>query len=318
MYISIIIPNYNGADLISKNIPRLIKVVSDFQKSTGKPVEIIIVDDCSLDSSDAVIRSLVEKFENEKVRLLSLKTETNTGFSGTINLGAKNAKGELLILLNSDAYPEDDFISPSLSYFNKENVYGVGFMDKSIEGEKIVLRGRGVGRWERGFLLHKRGEVDSNKTLWVNGGSCVVRKKIWDRLGGMDQLYNPFYWEDIDISYRAQKSGYKVYFETKSIIVHEHEKGAIVKTFTPDQVKVIAYRNQVLFSWLNLTDISLVVSHLLWLPYHILRALLRGDHLFIAGFTKALILLPKVIQSRNRRKRFYSLSDKEIIKEVSG
>lgn len=318
MFISVIIPNYNGAPLISKNIPRLIKVLSEFQESSGKQVEVIIVDDCSTDDSESVIKSLVDKFDSNRVKLLSLKTKINTGFSGTINLGALSAKGELMILLNSDAYPEEDFISPFLPYFKEDNVYGVGFMDKSIEGEKTVLRGRGLGRWDKGFLLHKKGEVDNNKTLWINGGSCVVRKKVWEKLGGMDQLYNPFYWEDIDISYRAQKSGYKIYFESKCVVVHEHEKGAIAKTFSPDEVRVIAYRNQVLFSWLNLTDTLLIVGHLLWLPYHILRAFLKGDYLFMKGFAKALILLPKVIQSRNRRKRFYILSDKEIINAVSG
>ena len=51
------------------------------------------------------------------------------------------------------------------------------------------------------------------------------------KLGGFDGLYDPFYWEDIDLSYRAQKSGYKVIFEPKSIVTHEHEKGTVKEMF---------------------------------------------------------------------------------------
>lgn len=318
MKISIVIPNYNGSSLLKLNIPRLMKILETHVQKTNNYLEVIIVDDCSKDNSMEIIESLIEQYKNSKVVVKGMKTKVNKGFSSTINYGVSQATGEIIVLLNSDAYPEDDFIQPFVSHFTDEKLYGVGFMDKSIEKEKIVLRGRGVGFWQRGFLVHRKGEVDSSSTLWINGGSCAVRKSIWEKLKGMDELYNPFYWEDIDISYRAQKSGYKVLFEKKCVVVHEHEKGAIAKTFLQKKVREIAFRNQIFFTWLNATDQNIIVDHILWLPVFLLKSLLRFDMSPLKGFISALIILPKVIKLRNVRKSLFVLSDQEIVSKYSG
>lgn len=315
MKISIIIPNYNGEVLLRKNIPRLLRVFETYAKKTNNIIEVIVVDDYSTDKSCAVVRDQFQKFSKSQLKLTLLTSEKNGGFSKTVNRGASHATGEILVLLNTDVYAEGDFLTPALKHFSDESLFAVGFMDQSIESGETVLRGRGIGKWERGFLLHKRGEIDSEKTLWVNGGSGAFRKIMWDRLSGMDELFTPFYWEDIDLSYRALKAGYKLIFEKKSVVVHEHEKGAIAKTYTKSQVKTIAYRNQILFTWLNATDLYLIFSHIVWLPIHIFKALLNGDNNFLIGLFRAFILLPKIIQSRNRRKNHTKSSDFDVMQE---
>ena len=85
---------------------------------------------------------------------------------------------------------------------------------------------------------------------------------------------NPFYWEDIDLSYRAQKAGFIVLFEKESIVTHRHEEGAIKRYHTSKKVRVITYRNQFIFAWTNMSDLPLILSHFLWLPYHLLRSIL--------------------------------------------
>ncbi len=121
---------------------------------------------------------------------------------------------------------------------------------------------------KRIFLCNAAGSLEKRNTLWVSGGSAAFRKSIWVKLTGLNTLYNPFYWEDIDISYRAQKAGYKVIFEKESIVVHDHQQGAIKTIYSDDQIKKIAYRNQFFFVWLNITDMKYICSHILWLPYH--------------------------------------------------
>ena len=135
-----------------------------------------------------------------------------------------------------------------------------------------------------------------------------------DKLGGLNELYNPFYYEDIDLSYRALKSGYKVLFEPKSIVTHEHEKGAIKTKYSGSKVKTIAYRNQFIFVWENATDYSLQIFHLFWLPYHLITALLRMDLNFFLGFFSAFILLPKVIRSSIKYQKQFVKKDSEVIK----
>ncbi len=310
MDLSVVIPNFNGKNLLEKNLPKVLDALENFRE--GK-VEIIVVDDGSEDGSASYISSLKKTVAN----LVFVDNKTNLGFSSAVNNGVAKSKGDILILLNTDVLPEKDFLKPLLEHFSDDKVFAVGCMDKSREGDKIVLRGRGLGQWKRGFLVHRRGEVDKTDTLWVSGGSGAFRKSIWDKLGGLNQLYNPFYWEDIDLSYRALKSGYRVMFEPLSIVLHEHDKGAIKSKYSPKQVKRIAYRNQFIFAWENATDYSLQFSHFFWLPYHFIKSIYSRDFEFIAGFFSALILLPKVIKSSLKAQKYFVKTDKEVIDALS-
>ena len=313
MNISIIIPNYNGEDLLRKNLPKVIKIAESYKKGN---IEIIVIDDCSTDNSIKTIQSLTQITGlNRKINLKIIQNEKNLGFSPTVNKAAKEATGEVLVLLNTDVLPEEFFLEPLIKNFDDNKVFAVGCMDKSIEDGKTVFRGRGLGKWEKGFLIHRKGEVSKNNTLWVNGGSGAFRRSIWNKLSGFNELYAPFYWEDIDLSYRALKSGYRVLFEPKSIVIHEHEKGAIKSKYSDFEIKVISYKNQFIFVWENATDLDLQFLHIIWLPYHFVKAFLRRDWASFLGFFKAFILLPKIIQSSFKAQKMFVKTDYEVIKE---
>jgi len=307
MGISIVIPNYNGEELLKKNLPKVFESLSGFSEQES---EAIVVDDASSDKSLEVLKDFQKKYNNLKV----IKNEKNLGFSSTVNKGVSNAFGDIIILLNSDVSPKKDFINPLVSHFEDPLIFAVGCLDKSIEGKEIILRGRGLGKWERGLLVHKRGEVDKANTLWVSAGSGAFKKEIWDKLGGLNELYNPFYWEDIDLSYRALKSGFRVLFEPKSVVIHEHSKGSIKIKYSDSKIKKIAYRNQFIFVWENATDYSLQFAHFLWLPYHFIKALISWDTAFFVGFFQALILLPKVIKSSFKYQKLFVKKDSDIVR----
>ncbi len=298
MTVSVVIPNFNGLKLLETNLPLIIKAV-------GK-AQIIIVDDGSTDGSARFIK---KNFPHIKL----IEKVTNSGFATTVNLGVKAASGEIILLLNTDIVPSDNFLEPLLKHFSDPKVFAVGCLDESIENGKTVKRGRGIGRFERGFLVHKRGEVDKTDTLWVNGGSGAFRKSIWEKLGGMDEVYDPFYWDDIDLSYRAQKSGYKIVFEPYAIVEHRHEEGSILKNYTTGQIKQIAYRNQLIFVWQNITDSRYLISHFFWIPLHLLKAILNGDMNLIRGWLWALIKLPEILKNRQINKMNFIKKDTELI-----
>ncbi|HUD05224.1 MAG TPA: glycosyltransferase family 2 protein [Patescibacteria group bacterium] len=306
MDISVIIPNYNGENLLKENLGRVYQEVAAYKLGEA---EIIVVDDGSSDGSVNFLNEFSKTHRNFKV----LVGDKNLGFAPTVNKGVSAAKGEVVILLNTDVCPEKGFLEPLLKHFSDPKVFAVGCLDKSIEGDKVTLRGRGLGEWKRGFLVHRRGEVNKANTLWVSGGSAAFRKSVWEKLGGFNELYAPFYYEDIDLSYRALKAGFDVLFEPKSIVVHEHEKGAIKSKYSGFAIKTIAYRNQFIFVWENATDFSLRLTHVVWLPYHLAQALVRFDLAFYLGFFEALILLPKIIITSLIVKRQFILSDKEVI-----
>jgi GT2 family glycosyltransferase len=308
MKVSIVIPNFNGALLLKKNLPKVLTAADYYQKSSGNKVEIIVTDDGSTDSSATVIKE-------SGLPIIFLAHKQNSGFAGNVNRGVKKATGDILVLLNTDVAPMKDFLTPLLKHFEDKKVFAVGCMDLSREGDKEIRRGRGVGRWEKGFLMHSAGSMDQQLTLWASGGSSAFRSDLWRELRGLYEIYDPFYWEDIDLSYRALKAGYAVIFEPGSVVIHSHDEGAIRTNFSDQTITATAYRNQILFVWLNITDRDLLISHILWIPTHLVEALKRGDFAFWRGFLQALLLLPRVFPLRAGNSRTFRVSDRQVLEE---
>lgn len=306
MKISIVIPNYNGSELIRNNLPKVLDSVFSYE------YEIIIVDDFSDQIDFSNLKKYLESLSNDKITLL--RNNDNLGFASTINRGINESQFEFVVLLNSDVAPSKNFLKMPIEDLNSnQNLFGVGFMDESVERDKVVLRGRGLASWNRGFLVHKRGEVDKQNTFWISGGSSIIRKSIFKKLSEFDEILNPFYWEDIDLSYRAQKAGYDIMFEKGAVVRHHHLKGAIKTHYTDSEVKKIAYRNQIIFVWKNITDSKLLLSHILWMPYHLIRAALSTDFNFISAFFIAVTKLPAIIGKRRKQSKTYVKLDREII-----
>jgi len=297
MSVSIVIPNWNGVYLMEKHL----KPVIDAAPNT----EIIVADDSSSDGS-------VEFLKNHFPTVQVVQRDIREGFAANVNAGVAQAKGDVVILLNTDVEPEKGFLSPLLLCFRDPQVFAVGCLEKSFEEGKTILRGRGLAHWVKGYFIHSRGEFNKTDTAWVSGGSGAFRKSMWDKLGGMDTLYNPFYWEDIDLSYRGRKVGWKTAFEPKSIVHHYHEEGKIKREFTPSDVKRIVYRNQFIFIWKNLTDIQMILQHIFWTPIRLFQALFSGDSLMLQGYVLALRKLPAILQHRSFQRKLYTKSDKQL------
>ncbi|HMS22608.1 MAG TPA: glycosyltransferase family 2 protein [Candidatus Levybacteria bacterium] len=306
--IEVIIPNYNGFELIEKNIPKVLHVLAAYPN-----IEVTIVDDGSRIEEQELLSEYIKSINKKnKIQVKLMLFQKNLGFSSNVNRAALESTSDILVLLNTDVYPRKDFLDAVLPHFKDELLFGVGCMDESIE-DKTILRGRGIGEWKSGFILHRKGEVDRTDTFWVSGGSSAFRTDLFKLLGGFDPLYNPFYWEDIDLSYRAQKAGYKILFEPKSVVVHVHKKGSIKKHYKDDTIRSYAMRNQFTIVWKNVTDKDLIFSHLLFLPLHLARAILKRDKIFLKGFFLAILRLPDIMKHRKIQKKQFILKDKDIL-----
>lgn len=293
MSISVIIPNWNGRALLEKHLPAVI--------AHTEGAEVIVVDDCSTDDS---LNFLKKNFP----AVVVLKTDKHTGFSSAVNIGVNKATGDIVILLNTDVEPEQGFLAPLQKHFSEHNVFAVGCLEK----DKNVLRGRGLARWEKGFFIHSRGEVDKTDTAWVSGGSGAFRKDLWQKLGGMDTLFDPFYWEDIDLSYRARKAGYTTRFEPNSIVHHFHDTGSIKTSFSDFEVRCLSYRNQFLFIWKNLTDPLILFEHVFFLPIRLSQSALRGDFAFIKGLMMAKLKIIPLVTKHFKLRAIWKKSDRSL------
>ena len=278
--VSIVLPNWNGEALLLKNLDEVILA------SHG--AEIIVADDASTDGS---VLMLKEKFPDVNV-VINRKQQ---GFSGNVNSCVARAAGDIVVLLNTDVRPTKNFLDALLPHFDDPSVFAVGCLERSHEKEGIVERGRGLAWWEKGYFIHSKANVTKGKTAWVSGGSGAYRKSMWDEIGGMDTLYNPFYWEDIDLSYTARKAGFQTLFEPKSIVGHFHDEGKIKTSYSTFDVNRIAYRNQFFFIWKNLSDSRILFS--IWFGRQSdYFSLYFGRFYDDCGFIDAVFQLPHVLR----------------------
>lgn len=316
MNISVVIPNYNGEKILEKNLLQVLKVFEKYSDAQHHTIEIIIVDDGSTDRSKEILAGIFNN-HTSSIGIRLLFNNKNYGFSTTVNKGVAAAKGEIVILLNTDVIPKNDFLDALLPHFLDEKVFGVGCMDQSIEDDKKVLRGRGIGKWEKGLMHHNAGKLNKNTTLWVSCGSGAFRKSIWETLGGLSELYNPFYWEDVDLGYRALKSGHKLVFEKESVVTHMHEEGSIKSSQSIKKVHATAYRNQHVFTLLNATTPRIILGYLAHLPKYTIQAIRERKKGYLQGLLRVIPLLPQVVITRARNKRLFVKSDEDICSEFS-
>ena len=301
MTLSIVIPNWNGIELLQKHLDTVVRV------SRGR--EIILSDDASTDRS-------VDFVLNTYPSIVLVKNSIHKGFASTVNAGVARASGDIVFLLNTDVLPEKGCIDFLLPHFTDEKVFAVGCFEHSHENGTIVFRGDGDAWWEKGFYLHKKGSTTKKNTAWVSGGSGAFRKRMWDHLGGMDTLFEPFYWEDIDLSYKALKAGYILNFEKKSIVHHYHEKGKILSLFSQSFIRKIAFRNQLIFIWKNMSDKDIIRSHFFWLPIRFVQAVFRFDFSFMFGFFSALLMLQRVLRRRSEVQKSFILRDHDVVPSI--
>lgn len=209
--------------------------------------EIIVADDASSDKSVDYIKSLQKKYS--KLKLISHKD--NLGFGKNSNDAVSKSKGDLVVFLNSDIFPHQNYIKNALSHFSDENLMGVGFAEAGHENWARIF-------WKNGYLQHEPGK-NINKTHitgWLSGGGSIIRKDIFQKLGGFDSIYEPFYCEDLDLGLRAWKSGYTLLWEPKSIVEHHHE--ATMSKFSKGLLNYVKERNRLLSVWRNITDPNLI------------------------------------------------------------
>ncbi|MBP6994152.1 glycosyltransferase family 2 protein, partial [Candidatus Woesebacteria bacterium] len=163
-------------------------------------------------------------------RLKWINHTENQGFSISVNEGVQRSNGEFLLLLNTDVKLRDASWQSALEAFaGNSQLFAVSFAQKERNGAVV---GRNEVYFKDGLFHHRALAFEPTKvaqgnellpTAWAEGGSALFRRSMWDRLGGFDVAYSPFYWEDVDLSYRAKLSGWQVLFAPNVVVEHHHE-----------------------------------------------------------------------------------------------
>lgn len=303
---SVVIPNWNGRDLLEKYLPSVCAAMS------GNPGnEVIVVDNGSGDGSVAFLEA---NFPQVKV----LALPRNLGFGGGSNAGFRAASNDIVVLLNSDMRVDRDFLAPLLEGFADEKVFAVScqifFSDPKKHREETGL----TQAWWAGGHLRVRHRNDEAITglypcFYGGGGSCAFDRRKFLELGGFDHVLRPFYLEDTDLGMMAWKRGWKVLYQPRSIVYHEH-RGTIGKKFSPEYIQRVLKKNFALFVWKNIHEWSRLRSHFAVSWADGVVSLLFGnspERANLPGLLRAFLQLPEALACRWRARCLAQVSDTE-------
>ena len=280
--VSIIIPNFNAESILLQSLAEVVAAVNAYPEDC----EIIVVDDASTDNS---VQLISRHFPDIKV----ITQTINRGFAEAVQSGVQMARYPILILLNTDVFPDHDFIAPLIRRFEAPDTFGVSPLITGAEGRprRVSWNRRRFARgevrkisWELEKAMTQVQQGIGLKSLFAQGGAVALRREMFLQLDGFLPIYKPFYYEDYDLHTRAWQRGWQTYFEPASSVVHDHRQGTIARFFSVSQIKRIKKRNRFLYHWLYLSSPALLFSHFPWILLRLLGRMLRLDGAFVLGF----------------------------------
>lgn len=295
-----IVLNYNGWSVLRPCLHSLHAAMSAED-------EIIVVDNGSSDGSvDHVAR------EFPFARLVPLPN--NTYIFG-LNEGLAVASGRYVSFLNNDMTVEPSFVDQSLAMFDADDIFAVcpRILDRNAGEQGSRTR----GFWKRGLLFYQalpHSEIPTDCFFAVGGQSFFDREKLLE-IGSIDQLLRPMYHEDIELSYRAWKRGWRIRYAPDAVA---HHLGGVTskRVFTAVELRSFVRQNELLTVWKNITDYRLLAEHVLCCLPRLLAAVVRRDTGTLRGFGQALHRLPEVRRRRRLARCHSRLSDREVLRRV--
>lgn len=273
MKVSVVIVNFNGKKYICKCVDSVLRSIKVQSSLTGVRVnstkgasrkgldlsdlgEVVVVENGSTDGSWELLE---KKYKQNKIVKI-IKSKENLFFAGGSNLGARKAKGEWLVFLNSDTVVDKDWLKELVKTAKKDkklllqpkilNMKMKGRIDNA--GGKYVWPGVGIGIGRR---EKDNGQFDGEVEVDFANGTCLmIGKKFFFELSGFDEWYR-FFYEDVDLNLRAKKKGGKAVVAGKSVI--RHLGGVSFKqNVASDEVVFYLRRNRLVTVLKNFTGIK--------------------------------------------------------------
>ena len=313
--ISIVIPTWNGLTLLLETLPSIQAAADFYEEETGCTTEILIVDDGGTDQTPEVIP---EKFP----QVCLLLKARNEGFASACNFGFQHCRYPLVSLLNNDVRVQKGYFVYHSLHFQDPDVFAVTAKVFAWD-EPVFTAGGRFGCFRKGFWSMYCNYDASSATAadWIEGrrllSACAIggfstysRSKL-EALEGFNSLLSPFHWEDVDLSYRGWKRGWKIHYEPRSV-AHHRISATIDKHFRKRVVKAVALHNRLLFHWINLHSRRYWIQHLAMLLILLVTRVLLLDYRFYTSFWRSLRQWGKVLSLRRVERRSARRSDIEV------
>lgn len=273
--VSVIVVNYHGAD-------ETIACMRSLQQRLDYPrVELICVDNSGSDADEASrIRTAVPD-------ATVVAAGHNLGFAGGVNLGARNATGTVLALLNNDARPAGDWVHAAITTLRSDpTVAAVASKVLDWEGTAVDFVDSALTWYGMGYKPHAGSVLDDipsaehelgKDVLFPTGAAMFVRASVFAELGGFDERFFMFY-EDVDLGWRLNLRGWRVRYVPESIAYHRHHATMSAQD-SPDSGRetFLLERNALAALYKNASQDTLTAALPAALALAVRRATARGE-----------------------------------------
>ena len=210
--ISIIIPVHNQFKYTYHCIASILNI------NPILPYEIIIADDLSIDNTKII--------ENFIKNIIILHNEKKYNFLINCNRASKIAKGKYILFLNNDTKVNKEWLFYLVNLI--ENDEKIGMVGSKLiypngilqEAGGIVFNDGGCSNYGKGYNADFPEYNYVKEVDYISGASIIIRKSLWDTIGGFDERFSPAYYEDTDLAFELRKHGYKVMYQPKSVVIH--------------------------------------------------------------------------------------------------
>lgn len=231
--LSVIIVNYNTENLLHQCLS------SVYGRNHQFPIETLVVDNGSLDGSVPMVRR-----DFPDVRLI--ENEENVGFARANNIGLEVARGDYVLLLNSDTKVLGDALPKLVTFLDTHSDVAVvsgrlvypDFSDQGVArtfptplnaifGRRSLLtRLFPNNKYSKRYMISRRNQSkEPFEVDWVSGACLMVRKKVIEDVGLLDERFF-MYWEDADLCFRIKQKDWKIYCIPEAIVIHFEGKSS--------------------------------------------------------------------------------------------
>lgn len=255
--VSIVMPSLDDLDHFERHLPTLLAELE--RREAGD--EVVVIDDTGRNVLAAALGS-----RWPSVRVVARRE--NGGFARAFLDGAEAARHELIFGMNPDVLVRRGFLDPLVACLADPEVAAVV--------PRILLRGEEASLESFAFLRERNGLIELDQpalegkhppaalrlapVAFAVGGAMLLRRAEF-LAEPFDPLFEPFYWEDIDLGWRAWRAGKRVVYQPASVVEHRH-RGTIGRRAPKDFVRAMVERNRLLFTWKHLDEPELQRRHL--------------------------------------------------------
>jgi GT2 family glycosyltransferase len=212
---TIVVTGWRSAPLL---VPCLDSIA---RQATEVPFEVVV----ALNDPDESLLRIVERVEGVTV----VASRANVGFGGACNRGVAAGSGEYVVLLNDDTEVLAGWLDALVAAADSDDLVGaVGSVNVNPDGS---LQQAGAIIWREGLtttvsqqvvdLLEQPFDVTALRPVdYCGASSLLVRRSLWDHVGGFDESYFPAYFEDVDLALRVEQAGMIHVCQPASTVIH--------------------------------------------------------------------------------------------------